>query len=168
MWRGTWAVPALSHRDKLPHALAYTGYREYNQNAVSEGEARMNRESVLAPQAPKPVAPLSHAIKAGGFLFLSGQIATDPATGELIAGDISVQTERVLRNLEAVLQAAGSSTRQVVKTTVFLTDMRDFGKMNEVYARYFPEEPPARTTVQVASLSGGANIEIDLIAMTAE
>jgi len=124
------------------------------------------KKIILTSQAPKPIGPYSQAIAAKGLLFLSGQIPIDPATGKLVAGDIRAQTERVLKNLEAILWEAGSSLPRVVKTNISLTDMNDFAAVNEVYARYFPEEPPARATVQVARLPAGANIEIDLIALT--
>lgn len=116
-------------------------------------------------QAPAAIGPYSQGIKANGFLFLSGQIPLDPATGQVVADDITAQTERVLQNLEAVLEAAGSSLARVLKTTVYLKDLNDFGKMNEVYARFFPTEPPARATVEVAKLPRDARIEIDLIAL---
>lgn len=124
------------------------------------------KKTILTSQAPKPIGPYSQAIEAKGFLFLSGQIPTDPATGKLAQGDIRTQTERVLKNLEAVLWEAGASLPRVVKTTIFLTDMNNYAAVNEVYARYFPEAPPARSTIQVTSLPGGANIEIEVIALT--
>lgn len=123
------------------------------------------KQIVSTAQAPAAIGPYSQAVKAGGFLFLSGQVALDPATGQVVAGDITVQTERVLKNLEAVLAAAGSSLSRVVKTTVFLKDLADFGKMNEAYARFFPAEAPARATVEVARLPRDVLIEIDLIAL---
>lgn len=123
----------------------------------------MNR-TVTTSGAPKPIGPYSQAVLAGGFVFLSGQGALDPATNRLIEGDIAEQTERVFQNLKAVLEASGSSLGQVVKTTVFLKDLNDFPKMNEVYARYFPENPPARTTVQAARLPLDILVEIDAIA----
>lgn len=123
------------------------------------------RESILTPQAPKPIGPYVQAIAANGFLFLSGQIALDPLTSNLVADDIAAQTERVLKNLEAILWEAGSSLRRVVKTTVFLADLNDFAAMNEVYARFFPEEPPARSTVECRRLPRDARIEIEAIAL---
>ncbi len=123
----------------------------------------MNR-TITTSGAPKPVGPYSQAVMAGGFVFLSGQGPLDPATNRLVDGDIVAQTERVLENLKAVLEAAGSSLGQVLKTTVFLKDLNDFRKMNEVYARYFPDNPPARTTIEAARLPLDTLVEIDAIA----
>jgi len=123
------------------------------------------KETVYAPNAPKPVGPYSQAVIANGFVFASGQIPLDPSTGELTRGPVGDQTRRVLENLKAVLEAAGSSLDKVVKTTVFLGDMGDFGAMNEVYATFFPKDPPARSTVQAAALPKNAGVEIDLIAL---
>jgi 2-iminobutanoate/2-iminopropanoate deaminase len=114
--------------------------------------------------APKAIGPYSQAVIWNGMAFLSGQIPLDPATGELIQGDVAAQTERVLDNLKAVLEAAGASLNSVLKTTVFLKDMADFPKMNEVYDRYFAENPPARSTVQAAKLPRDVMVEIDAIA----
>jgi 2-iminobutanoate/2-iminopropanoate deaminase len=122
------------------------------------------REPVKTDKAPAAIGPYSQAVRAGGFLFCSGQIPLDPETGTLVEGGVAVQTERVLKNLKAVLSAGGASLSAVVKTTVYLTDLRDFRAMNEVYAGYFPENPPARATVQVAALPAGALVEIDAIA----
>jgi len=123
-------------------------------------------ESVATEHAPKAIGPYSQAIKANGLLFASGQVALDPRTQQLVqGGDVAVETERVLENLKAVVEAAGSSLAHVVKTTVYLADLGDFAKMNEVYARYFGERPPARATVQVARLPRDARVEIDLIAL---
>lgn len=122
------------------------------------------KKTVLTPQAPQPIGPYVQAVAANGLLFLSGQIPLDPATNTLVAGDIAVQTERVLKNLEAILQAAGASLRQVAKTTVFLADLNDFARMNEVYARFFPAEPPARSTVECRRLPRDVRVEIDAIA----
>ncbi len=122
------------------------------------------KHTFLTPDAPQPIGPYAQAVLAGGFLFLSGQIALDPVTSTLVSGDVAAQTERVLKNLEAILQAAGASLRQVVKTTVFLTDISDFPRMNEVYARFFPEEPPARSTVECTRLPRDARVEIDALA----
>jgi 2-iminobutanoate/2-iminopropanoate deaminase len=119
---------------------------------------------ISTPQAPAAIGPYSQAVVSNGFAFLSGQIPLDPATGQLIEGDIAAQTERVLENLKAVLEGCGSSLAKVVKTTVYLTDMREFTKMNEVYARYFPENPPARATVEAARLPRDVRVEIDCIA----
>jgi 2-iminobutanoate/2-iminopropanoate deaminase len=123
----------------------------------------MNR-TITTSGAPKPVGPYSQAVIAGGFVFLSGQGPLDPATNRLVDGDIAAQTARVLENLKAVLEASGSSLGQVLKTTVFLKDLNDFRKMNEVYARYFPENPPARATIEAARLPLDTLVEIDAIA----
>jgi 2-iminobutanoate/2-iminopropanoate deaminase len=123
------------------------------------------REAVSAPNAAKPIGPYSPAIREGNFLFLSGQVGFDPATGALIDGDVSAQTEQVMRNIGALLKAAGTDFAHVVRTTVFLADMGEFAKMNEVYARYVVDPPPARSTVQVARLPRDARVEIDVIAM---
>ncbi|MBI1790762.1 MAG: RidA family protein [Acidobacteria bacterium] len=120
---------------------------------------------VATDSAPKAIGPYSQAVVASGLAFLSGQIPLDPATGQLVEGDIAEQTARVLDNLKAVLEACGSSLPQVVKTTVYLKDMGEFAKMNEVYARYFPEAPPARATVEAARLPRDVRVEIDLIAL---
>jgi 2-iminobutanoate/2-iminopropanoate deaminase len=125
----------------------------------------MTKEVIRSDRAPLPIGPYSQAIRAGGLLFLAGQLALDPATGQFLAGDIKAQTKRVLQNLAAVLEAAGSSTDRVVKTTVFLKDMNDFGPMNEEYASFFRELPPARTTVQAARLPRDALVEIECIAL---
>jgi 2-iminobutanoate/2-iminopropanoate deaminase len=122
------------------------------------------KKHVSTSQAPKPIGPYSQGVIAGGLLFLSGQIPLDPATGELVAGDIEVQTEQVLKNLFAVLKEAKMGPDNVVKTTVFLQDMADFPRMNAVYERHLGKTTPARSTVQVAGLPKGARVEIDLIA----
>jgi 2-iminobutanoate/2-iminopropanoate deaminase len=122
-------------------------------------------EAVATDGAPKAIGPYSQAIKANGFVFASGQVALDPRTQQLVQGDVAAQTERTLENLKAVVEAAGSSLARVVKTTVYLADMNDFAKMNEVYARYFDRTPPARATVQVSRLPRDARVEIDLIAL---
>ena len=124
------------------------------------------RDVVSTPNAPKAIGPYSQAIKANGFVFISGQVAIDPATGNLIEGGIEVQTERVLQNLTAVLQAAGSSWEKVVKSTVFLKDMGEFAQMNEIYGKYHHAAPPARSTVEVARLPRDVSVEIDVIALT--
>jgi 2-iminobutanoate/2-iminopropanoate deaminase len=123
------------------------------------------REVIATDEGPKAIGPYSQAIKANGFVFLSGQIALDPATQQLISGDATAQTERVLQNLAGVLNAAGSSLAQVVKTTVFLKNMSDFAAMNEVYGRYFTQAPPARSTVEIARLPKDVLVEIDVIAL---
>jgi 2-iminobutanoate/2-iminopropanoate deaminase len=126
----------------------------------------MSREAVSTERAPKAIGPYEQAIKWGGLIFTSGQIALDPATGTLIDGDISIQARQVLENLKAVLEAGGSSLNHVIKATVYLTDLNSFAKMNEVYAEYLGNVRPARSTVGVASLPRGASVEIDLVATT--
>lgn len=123
------------------------------------------KQIVSTPEAPGAIGPYSQAVKAGGFVFLSGQIPLDPATNTLVAGTVQEQTVRVFENLKAVLAAAGLVLADVVKTTVFLKDMGDFGAMNEVYARYFTANAPARSTVEVARLPRDVRVEIDLIAV---
>ena len=123
------------------------------------------REIIATDQAPRAIGPYSQAIRAGNLLFCSGQIPIDPATGEFVAGGVAEQTEQVMRNLSAVLSAGQSSLKQVVKTTVFLADMEDFTAMNEVYGRFFGENPPARATVQAARLPRDAKVEIEAIAV---
>lgn len=125
----------------------------------------MSIESVHTAEAPQAIGPYSQAIKAGGLIFASGQIPLDPATMQMVEGDIGRQTERVLENLKAVLVAAGSSLERVVKTTVYLADMGDFAAMNEVYGRYFGATKPARSTVEAARLPRDARVEIDVIAL---
>lgn len=122
------------------------------------------RQTVQTENAPAAIGPYSQAVVSGGFLFCSGQIPLDPATGKMVGGEIEEQTERVLQNLAAVLESGGGSLRSVVKTTVYLADLSDFPAMNAVYGRYFPENPPARATVQVAKLPAGALVEIDAVA----
>jgi 2-iminobutanoate/2-iminopropanoate deaminase len=124
----------------------------------------MKREAVRTAGAPAAIGPYSQAVRAGGFLFCSGQIPLDPSTGNLVNGGIEAQAERVLKNLEAVLIAGGETLRSVVKTTVYLVDMADFPEMNVVYGKFFPEDPPARATVQVVKLPAGARVEIDAVA----
>ena len=123
------------------------------------------REIVATEEAPRAIGPYSQAIRAGNLLFCSGQIPIDPATGEFVSGGIAEQTERVLHNLSAVLNSGKANLSQVVKTTVFLADMDDFTAMNEVYGRFFGENPPARSTVQAARLPRDARVEIDAIAI---
>ena len=120
---------------------------------------------VATDGAPKAIGPYSQGIEAGPFVFLSGQVALDPATGQMVAGGIAEQTERALQNLEAVLKASGLTMNHVVRTTVFLIDLGEFSAMNEVYARHFPKDHPARSTVQVVALPKGARVEIDAIAL---
>lgn len=123
------------------------------------------KEIVSTSRGAKPVGPYSQAVKANGFVFVSGQVAFDPATGQLVENEIVRQTERVMENLKAILEAAGSSMHKVVKTTVFLKDMNEFAAMNEAYGKYFPTAPPARATVEVARLPRDVRVEIDLIAL---
>ena len=123
------------------------------------------RECIFTPQAPEPIGPYSQAILADGVAFCSGQVPIDPATGELVAGDVTAQTERVLLNLKAVLTAAGKDFDDVVKTTIYLVDMGDFAAVNAVYDKYFGDAKPARSTVAVAALPRGARIEIDCVAL---
>jgi len=123
------------------------------------------RQVIATDTAPKAIGPYSQAIRSGGLLFLAGQIALDPGTMQLVEGDIGKQTERVLENIKAVLAAAGSSLDRVVKTTVFLKDMNEFAAMNEAYGRYFPQNPPARSTVEAARLPRDARVEIEVIAL---
>ena len=125
----------------------------------------MEKREVRTTNAPEPVGPYSQAIIAGEFIFCSGQIALKPTTGELINKDIESETAQVMKNLKAVLESAGSSLDMVVKTTIFLRDMNDFVRVNEVYGSCFGEIPPARATVQAANLPKGANVEIDCIAV---
>jgi 2-iminobutanoate/2-iminopropanoate deaminase len=122
------------------------------------------REAVSSPSAPKAIGPYSQAIRAGSLLFVSGQIPIDPATGDLVQGDIAQQTHQVFANLKAILEAAGATFDNVVRTTVYLADMNDFAKVNEIYATYFSSPAPARATVQAARLPRDSRVEIDLIA----
>jgi 2-iminobutanoate/2-iminopropanoate deaminase len=123
------------------------------------------KEVISTERGPKAIGPYSQAIRANGFIFISGQVAFDPATSQIVEGDAARQTARVLDNLKAIVEAAGSSLEHAVKTTVFLKDMNDFAAMNEVYARYFSKNPPARSTVEVARLPREVRVEIDLIAL---
>jgi 2-iminobutanoate/2-iminopropanoate deaminase len=125
------------------------------------------KKILSTPHAPAAIGPYSQAVEAGGLVFLSGQIPLDPATGQLVEGDAALQAERVLANLGAVLESAGLTFGNVVRSTVFLTDLDDFARVNEVYARRFTSDPPARVTVQVAALPRGAKVEIDMIASRA-
>jgi len=138
----------------LLFALAVVG------NAQSSG-----KRAIESPDAPKAIGPYSQAIIANGFVFTAGQVGADPKTGALVDGGIEAQTEQVLKNIEAVLKASGSSIDDVVKTTVFLADLNDFAKMNEIYAKRFKAPFPARSTVQIARLPRDAKIEIEAIAV---
>jgi 2-iminobutanoate/2-iminopropanoate deaminase len=125
----------------------------------------VSKKIVSGDQAPKAIGPYSQAVDLGDLVFLSGQIPLDPATGQFVgAGDIQAQTERVLQNVQGVLKTAGLTMANVVRTTVYLVDLAEFAKMNEIYAKYFATEPPARSTVQVVALPKGARVEIDAIA----
>ncbi len=126
----------------------------------------MNPKVISTDHAPKAIGPYSQAVVSNGFAFLSGQIPLDPATGQLVDGDVQAQTERVLENLKSVLEAAGCTLASVVKTTVYLKDMNEFSKMNDIYARYFAVNPPARATVEAARLPRDVRVEIDCIAAT--
>ncbi len=122
------------------------------------------KKVIHTDNAPRALGPYSQAVQAGSFLFTSGQVGIDPATGKLVEGDIQGQTRRVMENLKAVLQAAGCDFGQVVKSTVFLADMQDFAAFNTVYGSYFSAQPPARSTFQVAALPLGARVEIEMVA----
>jgi len=124
----------------------------------------VTKSAVSAPDAPTAIGPYSHAIRTGQLLFISGQVPIDPATGNLIDGDISAQTQRVMNNIDAVLKAGGLSFQHVVRTTIFLADMSDFAAVNAVYGTFFSEPYPARATVQVSRLPKDARVEIDAIA----
>ncbi len=123
------------------------------------------RDVIATDAGPKAIGPYSQAIKANGFVFVSGQVALDPATQQVVPGDVAAQTERALQNLAGIVKAAGTSLDRAVKTTVFLKNMSDFAAMNEVYGRYFTQAPPARSTVEVARLPKDVLVEIDLIAL---
>jgi 2-iminobutanoate/2-iminopropanoate deaminase len=122
------------------------------------------KDVVLTDKGPKPIGPYSQAIKINGLIYLSGQVALDPRSNEFLSGDIAQQTERVMENIKAILEAGGSNLNHVVKTTVFLKDINDFAAMNEVYGKFFKAAPPARSTVQVAKLPKDALVEIEVIA----
>ena len=122
------------------------------------------RDVILTDRGPKPIGPYSQAIRTNGFLYVSGQVALDPKTGEMKGTDVREQTERVFENIKGILEAAGSNLHHIVKTTVFLKDMNDFPAMNEVYTKYFTSAPPARSTVQVSRLPKDALVEIEVIA----
>jgi 2-iminobutanoate/2-iminopropanoate deaminase len=123
------------------------------------------KQIISSKSAPAAIGPYSQAIRAGGMVFLSGQIPLDPESGQIVEGDIAAQTERVMKNLSAVLEAAGCTFDDVVRTTIYLVDLKDFQTVNETYARYFSAAPPARATVQVAALPRGSRVEIDAIAI---
>jgi 2-iminobutanoate/2-iminopropanoate deaminase len=124
----------------------------------------VSKDVISTSKAPAALGPYSQALRWGDLIFVSGQIPIDPATSQVVGDDVAAQTERVLKNLAAILEAAGASLGQVLKTTVYLRDLNDFGKMNEVYARFFSEQPPARATVQVARLPRDVSVEIEAVA----
>ncbi|MDP9267854.1 MAG: RidA family protein [Acidobacteriota bacterium] len=123
------------------------------------------KEKIATQDAPQAIGPYSQAVRGGGLVFCSGQVALDPATGQLTGNEVRAQTERVMKNLEAILKAAGTDFTKVVRTTVYLKTMNDFPAMNEIYASFFPAPPPARSTVEVARLPKDALVEIDVIAL---
>ena len=123
------------------------------------------KEIISSEKGPKAIGPYSQAVRANGFIFVSGQIPLDPATGQLVEGDIASQTTRVIENMKAIVEAAGSSLNHVVKISVFLKDMNDFAAMNEVYARHFTTNPPARATIEASRLPRDVRVEMDLIAL---
>ena len=126
------------------------------------------KQIIQTDRAPQAIGPYSQAVKARGFVYASGQIPIDPTTGQFVEGGITEQTEQVLKNVAAVLEAAGSRLDQIVKTTVFLADMEEFAAMNEVYAKFFTSDPPARATVQAAGLPRNARVEIEVVALADE
>ena len=157
--------------------VSQAAYRHFGHNRLSEKRKLLSafsaasavriqlmREPVATKDAPQAIGPYSQAVKSGGLVFCSGQIALDPATGQVVAGDVAAQTEQVLKNLAAVLKAGGSAMNKVLKTTVFLKSMGDFAAMNEVYGKHFHEPFPARSTVEAARLPKDALVEIDVIA----
>jgi 2-iminobutanoate/2-iminopropanoate deaminase len=134
-------------------------------NPFAEILPRRPAKPVLSPKAPTPIGPYSQAIVAGNAIYCSGQLGLDPATMQLVDGDVAAQTQRALQNLAAVLEAGRSSLRLVVKTTIYLVDINDFASVNAVYATFFPQAPPARTTIAVAALPLGGRVEIEAIAL---
>jgi 2-iminobutanoate/2-iminopropanoate deaminase len=144
-----------------PHSL----YAIPGRKQASAGMGGFMREVITTKDGPQAIGPYSQAIKANGMVFVSGQVAIDPATQQVISGDVSVQADRVLKNLSAILKAAGSGLEKVIRSTVFLKNMNDFSAMNEVYGRYFSTQPPARSTVEVARLPKDVLVEIDVIAL---
>lgn len=128
----------------------------------------MSKKIIFSKNAPKPIGPYSQAVQAGDFLFISGQIPINPETGEVVLGDIETQTKLVMDNIKAILNEAGCATGNIVKTTIYLKDLKQFAKVNEIYGGYFIKEPPARVTVEVSNLPKGASVEIDAIAIKKE
>jgi 2-iminobutanoate/2-iminopropanoate deaminase len=145
-------------------AIPYGDSREIRRRRRQFEEVHV-KESISTDLGPKAIGPYSQAVRANGFVFVSGQIALDPRTQELVPGDITAQAERVLENIKGILQAAGSSLEKVVRATVFLADMNEFASMNQVYARYFRSDFPSRSTVQAARLPRDVRVEIDVIAL---
>ena len=125
----------------------------------------MSKRIVRTEQAPQAIGPYSQGVVGGGLVFVAGQLALDPHTGQLVPGDVRIQTKRVMENIKAILESAGTSLANVVKTTVFLRDLNDFGAMNEIYGSYFQEDPPARSTFQVAKLPRDGAVEIEVVAL---
>ncbi|HET7265406.1 MAG TPA: RidA family protein [bacterium] len=125
----------------------------------------MSKRIVRTEEAPEAIGPYSQGVVAGGFVYTAGQLALDPKTGQLVPGDVRIQTKRVMENIKAILESAGTSFANVVKTTVFLRDMNDFGAMNEIYGSYFQENPPVRSTFQVAKLPRDGAVEIEVVAL---
>jgi 2-iminobutanoate/2-iminopropanoate deaminase len=148
----------------IPATPGWATVQELAMNPDAAQETGVSVRAVQTDRAPAAIGPYSQAVAANGFLFTAGQIPLDPATGQVVTGDVTVQTERVLANLTAVLEAAGTSWSSVVKTTVFLHDMNDFPVVNQVYARVLGNARPARSTVQVAALPRGVLVEIDAVA----
>jgi 2-iminobutanoate/2-iminopropanoate deaminase len=148
----------------LPFAFCLVRIRSLFQRGWREVVYTV-KQIISTNDAPKAIGPYSQGVRVGNFIFVSGQIPIDPSTGEFVSGGIAEQTERVLLNISAVLSASGTSLENVVKTTVFLADMNDFAAMNEVYAKFFSENPPARATVQAARLPRDAKVEIEVIAV---
>jgi 2-iminobutanoate/2-iminopropanoate deaminase len=155
----------LSHHQQLSRVQRFCAKNATIPSSTAIQEVPV-RQVIATTQGPKAIGPYSQAIKANGLIFLSGQIPLDPATQQLISGDVAAQTERVLQNITAILRAGGASLAQVVKTTVFLKSMNDFAAMNAVYERHFTADPPARSTVEVSRLPKDALVEIDVIALT--
>ena len=156
--RGVWRAPRIR--------IANAANRATHKSLKPQQIANV-LEKVLTADAPAPIGPYNQAIRAGGFLFCSGQIPLDPATGEIVAGDTAAQTRRVMDNVGAVLSAAGARFEDVVKTTIFLLDINDFADVNAVYGEYFTATPPARSTVAVAALPRGSRVEIEVVAALA-
>lgn len=161
----TWSSRPLAGKGRSTQNLS--GARQFGEagSVKTTKRATTRRRAIKTDKAPRAIGPYSQAILTGELVFASGQIGIDPRTGEMVEGGIEEQTEQVLRNLSAVLEAAGSSTAHVLKTTVFLADIADFNAMNAVYGRHFKEDHPARSTVQVARLPRNARIEIEAIAL---